>query len=225
MWQAGSIDADTYVWLEGKMPDFAQVKTLPELYGTLKAAGGKGGAINARKAMWYYKDEAGAKQGPHFIDSLRIMYDFKEIGDATPVFTPGMDDFKPLAEVKELKDALSSANPQAAEAEYADDEDSPGADNKTAGGKTKPTKGSKEELDVAAKRIQVRHADCGAWISDRIRAPLFIQACPYSSDFLYNILERLESRRSDAILSHVVDLTRPTPRHDTLPAGGRARLP
>ena len=115
MWASGKLDGDSYVWLEGKMEDFAQVKTLPELHGALRASGS---AINARKAVWYYKDGSGEKAGPHFIDSLRIMYDFDEIDDGTPVFTDGMDEFVPLGEVAELAGALRSADPRGVQAEY-----------------------------------------------------------------------------------------------------------
>lgn len=55
---------------------------------------------------------AGGEQGPHVLDTLRLMFEYKELTEDTPVFCKGMPGYAPLREVESLLEALKQAPPK-----------------------------------------------------------------------------------------------------------------
>lgn len=52
---------------------------------------------------------AGGEKGPHVLDTLRLMFEYKELTEDTPVFCEGMPGYAPLREVHSLLEALKQA--------------------------------------------------------------------------------------------------------------------
>lgn len=120
LYNAGKVDEDTYVWADGRTPDFVQVKTLPDLHDALTESSGGAtsriapssstsgrGTPDVRTARWFYKDKSGVKLGPAVMDTLKIMWDYGEVKEDTPVMADTMTDYKPLREVPDLLKALT----------------------------------------------------------------------------------------------------------------------
>ena len=120
MFRAEAVDESTYVWAEGRMDDFQPVRSLPDLHDALLedadgapakgAPGGtpKGGrAQDVRSARWFYRDAGGVQLGPSVLDTLKILWDYGELKEDTPVMSDADTEFKPLREVPDLLKALT----------------------------------------------------------------------------------------------------------------------
>ena len=109
LWKQGKLTEESYVWAAG-MDDFKPLKGVGELLGQFSAGGPAAPQVDFGRASWYYKDKMGVKLGPSVLDTMKIMWDFKEVDENTLVHTDGMDDFKPICELPELHKALATGN-------------------------------------------------------------------------------------------------------------------
>ena len=106
------------MWAQG-MDDFKPLRTVPGLAEALMTLGApnsvaaQGGAprpaMDVTKGSFFYKDKSGVRLGPSVLDTMKIMWDFKEIDENTEVFAEGlMEGFEPVRKVPELHRALAT---------------------------------------------------------------------------------------------------------------------
>ena len=106
------------MWAQG-MDDFKPLRTVPGLAEALMTLGApnsvaaQGGtprpAMDVTKGSFFYKDKSGVRLGPSVLDTMKIMWDFKEIDENTEVFAEGlMEGFQPVIKVPELHRALAT---------------------------------------------------------------------------------------------------------------------
>merc|ERR1712078_658646 len=63
------------------------------------------------KGSFFYKDKSGVRLGPSVLDTMKIMWDFKEIDENTEVFAEGlMEGFQPVIKVPELHRAPATGS-------------------------------------------------------------------------------------------------------------------
>ena len=111
---SGKLTDESYLWCDGMGEDFKQLQELTDLKAALMtgplaedAASKSLSSIDLRRASWYYKDKMGTKLGPSVLDTLKIMWDFGEVDESTPIYTEGMDKFYAISEVPPLYKALA----------------------------------------------------------------------------------------------------------------------
>lgn len=118
LWREGKLTEESYVWAQG-MDDFQPLRTVPGLAESLMTLGAptsvaaQGGtprpAMDVTKGSFFYKDKSGVRLGPSVLDTMKIMWDFKEIDENTEVFAEGlMEGFQPVSKVPELHRALAT---------------------------------------------------------------------------------------------------------------------
>ena len=117
LWREGKLTEESYVWAQG-MDDFQPLRTVPGLAESLMTLGAPSSvaaqgtprpAMDVMKGSFFYKDKSGVRLGPSVLDTMKIMWDFKEIDENTEVFAEGlMEGFQPVGKVPELHRALAT---------------------------------------------------------------------------------------------------------------------